>query len=118
MVQAAKFPPQGRRGFGSLLALERFSSNPTLTEYLNQANDALLTIVQVETREAFESVEEIIAVDGIDALFIGPFDLGKFKIFAHHSANRSANTGFHIFVIHEDIASETLFFFSNTYVRQ
>lgn len=82
-MQAAKFPPQGQRGFGSLLALERFSSNPTLTDYLNQANDALLTIVQIETREAFESVEDIIAVDGIDALFIGPFDLGMVKIYVH-----------------------------------
>ncbi|KAH7265837.1 hypothetical protein MRS44_008337 [Fusarium solani] len=77
LVLDAKFPPLGRRGFGSLIALERFNPNPTLTEYLYQANDALVTIIQIETREAFESVEEIAAVDGIDALFIGPFDLGN-----------------------------------------
>ncbi|RTE70187.1 hypothetical protein BHE90_015415 [Fusarium euwallaceae] len=77
LVLDAKFPPLGRRGFGSLIALERFNPNPTLTEYLHQANDALVTIIQIETREAFESVEEIAAVDGIDALFIGPFDLGN-----------------------------------------
>ncbi|RSL74475.1 hypothetical protein CEP51_011558 [Fusarium floridanum] len=59
LVLDAKFPPLGRR------------------EYLHQANDALVTIIQIETREAFESVEEIAAVDGIDALFIGPFDLGN-----------------------------------------
>ncbi|KAI1453550.1 Pyruvate/Phosphoenolpyruvate kinase-like domain-containing protein [Annulohypoxylon moriforme] len=77
LVQDAKFPPLGRRGFGSLLALERFSPNPTLTEYLYQANDALVTIIQIETKEAFDSVEDIASVDGVDALFIGPFDLGN-----------------------------------------
>lgn len=76
LVVDAKFPPVGRRGFGSLIALERFNPNPTLTEYLHQANDALVTIIQIETREAFEDVENIAAVDGVDALFIGPFDLG------------------------------------------
>ncbi|KAI1394409.1 Pyruvate/Phosphoenolpyruvate kinase-like domain-containing protein [Hypoxylon trugodes] len=77
LVLDAKFPPKGQRGFGSLLALERFQSNPTLTEYLHQANDALVTIIQIETKEAYDSVEEIASVDGVDALFIGPFDLGN-----------------------------------------
>lgn len=77
-MQSAKFPPWGRRGFGSPLAMERFSPAPSMTEYLQQANDSLLTIVQIETREALESIDEIAAVEGIDALFIGPFDLGQF----------------------------------------
>ncbi|KAH0419996.1 HpcH/HpaI aldolase/citrate lyase family protein [Colletotrichum camelliae] len=77
LVREAKFPPQGIRGFGSLIALERFNSNPTLTEYLHQANDALLTIIQIETKEAYDNVEGIAGVNGIDALFIGPFDLGN-----------------------------------------
>ncbi|KAM5349075.1 hypothetical protein ACJ41O_008898 [Fusarium nematophilum] len=77
LVQDAKFPPLGRRGFGSLIALERFDPNPSLTEYLAQANDALVTMIQIETREALEAVEEIAAVEGVDALFIGPFDLGN-----------------------------------------
>lgn len=47
-----------------------------MTEYLYQANDALITIIQIETKEAFDSVEDIASVDGVDALFIGPFDLG------------------------------------------
>ncbi|KAJ4272239.1 hypothetical protein NW762_000950 [Fusarium torreyae] len=77
LVQSAKFPPQGRRGFGSPLAPERFQPEPSFSEYLQQANDALLTIVQIETKEALESIDEIAAVEGIDALFIGPFDLGN-----------------------------------------
>ncbi|OAQ91652.1 HpcH/HpaI aldolase/citrate lyase family protein [Purpureocillium lilacinum] len=77
LVQAAKFPPMGRRGFGSPIAPERFNPMPSFTEYLQQANDALLTMVQIETREALDVVEDIAAVDGIDVLFIGPFDLGN-----------------------------------------
>lgn len=76
LVQAAKFPPLGRRGFGSPIAMERFSPMPTFTQYLQQANDTLLTIVQIETQEALDAVDQIAAVDGIDVLFIGPFDLG------------------------------------------
>lgn len=67
----------GRRGFGSPIAMERFNPVPTFTEYLQQANDALVTMVQIETKEALEAIDEIAAVDGIDVLFIGPFDLGK-----------------------------------------
>ncbi|KAG8421666.1 hypothetical protein J3458_003524 [Metarhizium acridum] len=79
VVQAAKFPPWGKRGFGSPIAPERFNPVPSLTEYLQQANDALLTMVQIETQEALNEVEEIAAVKGIDVLFIGPFDLGMVK---------------------------------------
>ncbi|KAF7545825.1 hypothetical protein G7Z17_g8890 [Cylindrodendrum hubeiense] len=77
LVQSAKFPPLGRRGFGSPIAPERFNPVPSFTEYLQQANDSLLTIVQIETKEALDCVEEIAAVEGIDVLFIGPFDLGN-----------------------------------------
>ncbi|KAM5356189.1 hypothetical protein ACJ41O_002835 [Fusarium nematophilum] len=77
LVQSAKFPPWGKRGFGSPIAPERFNPVPSFTDYLRQANDALLTIVQIETKEALESIDEIAAVEGIDVLFIGPFDLGN-----------------------------------------
>jgi 4-hydroxy-2-oxoheptanedioate aldolase len=57
--------------------MERFSPAPTFTEYLQGANSTLVTIVQIETQEALDSVKDIAAVDGIDVLFIGPFDLGN-----------------------------------------
>ena len=56
--------------------MDRFNSMPTSDEYLQQANDSLLTLVQIETQPALENLEEIAAVEGIDLLFIGPFDLG------------------------------------------
>ena len=46
-----------------------------MTEYLQQANDALLTMVQIETQEALDVVEEIATL--VDVVFIGPFDLGN-----------------------------------------
>lgn len=77
IVTAAKFPPQGQRGLGSPFSMERFNPIPTMTEYLQKANESLLTIVQIETQEALDTVEVIAAVPGIDVLFVGPFDLGN-----------------------------------------
>lgn len=74
-MAAAKFPPEGRRGFGSALAMQNWSPIPSFTEYLQQANDAILTMVQIETKEALAAVEEIAPL--VDVLFIGPFDLGN-----------------------------------------
>jgi len=77
LVLSAKFPPQGVRGFGSPFPQERFNPSMGAAEYLQQANDSILTIVQIETKEALENVDEIAAVPGIDVLFVGPFDLGN-----------------------------------------
>ncbi|KAF2085182.1 HpcH/HpaI aldolase/citrate lyase family protein [Saccharata proteae CBS 121410] len=76
LVSAAKFPPVGTRGFGSPFPMGTFS-NQSSTQYLQEANDALITIVQIETKEALENVDEIARVEGVDVLLIGPFDLGN-----------------------------------------
>lgn len=77
LVLSAKFPPQGQRGFGSPFPMERFHPDLGAGDYLQQANDAILTMVQIETKEAVDNVEAIAAVPGIDVLFVGPFDLGN-----------------------------------------
>lgn len=80
LVKAAKFPPRGARGFGSPFSPGTFATSGTLpssSEYLQQANDALVTIVQIETKAALQNVDAIAAIDGIDVLFVGPFDLGN-----------------------------------------
>jgi len=77
LVTSAKFPPRGQRGFGSPFPMERFHPSLGAGDYLQQANEAILTMVQIETKEALESVEAIAAVPGIDVLFVGPFDLGN-----------------------------------------
>lgn len=89
IVQSAKFPPVGKRGFGSPIALSRFSPVPSFTGYLQQANDAILTMVQIETQEALNEVEDIAAVPGVDVLFVGPFDLGMFFLIPRPSPNLS-----------------------------
>jgi len=79
LVQSAKFPPLGQRGYGSPFSQGAFDLRGNLSglEYMQQANDGLVTIVQIETKEALENVDAIAAVNGIDVLFIGPFDLGN-----------------------------------------
>jgi 4-hydroxy-2-oxoheptanedioate aldolase len=75
LVASCKFPPAGTRGFGSPFAMQNFQPIPTMTEYLKHANDTLVVMVQIETKEALEAVEEIAPL--VDVLFIGPFDLGN-----------------------------------------
>ncbi|KAK1486890.1 hypothetical protein CABS01_13023 [Colletotrichum abscissum] len=79
IVRACKYPssrwPQGLRGAGAMFAPAAF--NQTGREYLLTANDNVMICVQIESRKAVETVEEIAAVDGIDMLFIGPNDLAS-----------------------------------------
>ncbi|KAL7936842.1 Phosphoenolpyruvate/pyruvate domain-containing protein [Trichoderma chlorosporum] len=77
IVQASKFPPWGKRGFGSPYSAKQFGPTLSSLDYLNQANETVLTMVQIETQEALDAVDEIAAVEGIDVLFVGPFDLGN-----------------------------------------
>lgn len=44
-------------------------------EYFLKANDNIMVCVQIESRKAVENIEQIAAIDGIDMLFVGPFDL-------------------------------------------
>lgn len=55
--------------------MHRGSRFGTIPNYLKSANDDICTIVQLETPEAIERLPEIAAVEGIDALFVGPGDL-------------------------------------------
>jgi 4-hydroxy-2-oxoheptanedioate aldolase len=55
LVESAKFPPVGRRGFGSPFAMGS-TGGVSSVEYLQTANDSLLTIVQIETKEALQNV--------------------------------------------------------------
>lgn len=70
LVDSAKFPPRGRRGFGSPFSMGAFDAKGDLSglDYMQNANDNLLTMVQIETKEALDAVEEIAKVDGIDVL--------------------------------------------------
>lgn len=71
---AMKYPPVGDRSWGPFQAL---SLNPTYTagSYYKSANTETLAIAMIETRHAIEVYRDILAIDGIDGLFVGPSDL-------------------------------------------
>jgi len=71
---AAKYPPLGERSWGPLRAMP-LQGRTVTTDYLREANDGTLTLAMIETRTALENVAAIAATPGIDALFIGPYDL-------------------------------------------
>lgn len=73
LVRAVRYPPLGIRGVGSALA--RASRWNRIGDYLPSASDTISLFVQIETTEAVANIESILAVEGIDGLFIGPSDL-------------------------------------------
>jgi len=79
LVDTAKFPPRGKRGFGSPFSMGAFDVKGDLSglQYMQNANNNLLTMVQIETKEALAVVEQIAQIEGIDVLFVGPWDLGN-----------------------------------------
>jgi 2-dehydro-3-deoxyglucarate aldolase/4-hydroxy-2-oxoheptanedioate aldolase len=71
-VEATNYPPEGNRGVAGGRAAEY---GETLSEYVYSANRSIATILQVETTGALADLEAIVAIDGVDALFVGPADL-------------------------------------------
>lgn len=72
-VRYARFPPVGVRGGGGLAPQLGFAVNsPT---YLVESNREILVAIQIETPEGVENIDQILQVEGIDLIFIGPFDL-------------------------------------------
>ncbi|MCR8924268.1 4-hydroxy-2-oxoheptanedioate aldolase [Dasania sp. GY-MA-18] len=73
LVQAVRYPPEGIRGLGTSMA--RAARWNRVNGYLEHANKEICLIVQAETTTAMKNLEEIVAVDGVDGVFIGPSDL-------------------------------------------
>jgi 4-hydroxy-2-oxoheptanedioate aldolase len=72
-VAATRYPPRGVRGVGSALA--RASLWNRIPDYLSRASETISLTVQIESEAAVAAVENILAVDGVDAIFLGPSDL-------------------------------------------
>lgn len=72
-ARAVRYPPHGVRGVGSALA--RSARWNRVDGYLTEADAHTSLIVQVETAAGVDAAAEIAAVDGIDAVFVGPSDL-------------------------------------------
>ena len=71
-VASTRYAPEGHRGMSAMSRASRFATMPN---YLTTANKLISVVVQLETDDAVGRLEEIAAVDGVDALFIGPADL-------------------------------------------
>ena len=73
-VAACHYPPRGRRGMAAAV-VRGADYGLCAAEYIKSAGTALLVMCQIESAEAVENVTAIAAVEGVDMLFVGPFDL-------------------------------------------
>ena len=69
-VKACMYPPKGYRSFGPIRGLIYGGS-----DYPDHANDEILKIAMIETKESLEKLDEIMSTPGVDAIYIGPADL-------------------------------------------
>ena len=72
VVEYARYPPLGRRGFGFAVANE-FGAQ--FADYARTANDRIALVVQIEHIDAVSAVDSILDVNGVDGALIGPYDL-------------------------------------------
>lgn len=71
-VQACRYPPHGYRSYGPT----RVSLHAG-ADYAANANEAIMTFAMIETAAALANLDEILSVPGLDAIYIGPADLGQ-----------------------------------------
>ena len=78
-VYATRYPPCGGRSWGP------FGAGGYGPDYGDRANDEILLLVQIETRQATERARDILAVEGVDGCWIGPLDLARSLGADYHS---------------------------------
>jgi 4-hydroxy-2-oxoheptanedioate aldolase len=69
-VEACRYAPEGTRSFGPLAVAARYGA-----DYMSRPNELVTCIPMIETKQAVEAIDDILAVPGIDAVYIGPADL-------------------------------------------
>ena len=74
ILQVMKYPPVGRRGSVTARGHTDLKSGPIL-DAMKSANEESMLVVQIETRQALENMDEILSVPGVDVALIGPTDL-------------------------------------------
>ncbi|MGL4404258.1 MAG: HpcH/HpaI aldolase family protein, partial [Notoacmeibacter sp.] len=70
----AKYPPVGQRSWGPTRAME-LNGEKVGNEFLLSQNERTLCFAMIETRQALDSLDAILNIDGIDGVFVGPADL-------------------------------------------
>jgi 2-dehydro-3-deoxyglucarate aldolase len=71
-IKEAKYPPRGIRGYGYSRANMH---GIDFEEYIKAANDEIAMVMQIEHKDAITNLDDIVKVDGVDGVFIGPLDL-------------------------------------------
>ena len=74
IVRATRYPPAGSRGVALMNRGAAFGARAGM---FSDTDDLVLVIVQIESVDALEAVDEIAAVEGVDVLFVGPSDLSQ-----------------------------------------
>ena len=75
-VRSVKYTPRGIRGLAGSRASE-WGLRETIGEYVQRANRETLVVIQIETQDAVDAIDEYLAIDDIDVLFLGPTDLSQ-----------------------------------------
>ena len=70
LVAACRYAPQGARSFGPTRALFYAGS-----DYAQHANDTIVALAMIETKQALDNVQDIVSTPGLDGVYIGPSDL-------------------------------------------
>jgi 4-hydroxy-2-oxoheptanedioate aldolase len=73
-VQAAKYKPRGSRGLAATRSAG-FGIHAAYGEYVGESNRETLIVAQIESAEAAANIEEIVGIDDVDVIFVGPTDL-------------------------------------------
>ncbi len=76
VVCSVKYQPRGIRGLALVRAAD-YGQTVSLGEYVQKANAETLVTIHIETATAVENLPEIVKIDGIDVIFIGPTDLSQ-----------------------------------------
>jgi len=71
-VRACRYPPEGDRSFGPYRATLYGGQ-----DYTDHANETVVTMAMIETQQALDNLDQILGVRGLDAVFVGPSDLGQ-----------------------------------------
>lgn len=72
LVDATKYPPVGRRGFGAVYP-DQFADGPS--GWMKSSNDETLVIAQIESVKGLENAEAIVSTEGVDVVWLGQYDL-------------------------------------------
>jgi len=77
LVEHSKYAPLGNRGVSLMRGHSGFAPGPSPTEYMQKANDETIIMCQIESPTGVKNAGDMLDVEGVDAVFIGPNDLSQ-----------------------------------------